>query len=54
VEAAVDILRQRRCRGLLLSGGAVRNERSEALTMAAYAALAEPDPDTIYDITDYP
>jgi vancomycin permeability regulator SanA len=37
VEAAVDILRQRRCRGLLLSGGAVRNERIEALTMAAYA-----------------
>jgi pimeloyl-ACP methyl ester carboxylesterase len=37
VEAAVDILRQRRCRGLLLSGGAVRNERIEAVTMAAYA-----------------
>jgi len=37
VEAAVDTLRQRRCRGLLLSGGAVRNERIEAVTMAAYA-----------------
>jgi hypothetical protein len=37
VEAAVDTLRQRRCRALLLSGGAVRNERIEAVTMAAYA-----------------
>ncbi len=37
VEAAVDTLRQRRCRGLLLSGGAVRNERIEAVTMANLA-----------------
>ena len=37
VEAAVDTLRQRRCRGLLLTGGAVRNERIEAVTMANLA-----------------
>jgi uncharacterized SAM-binding protein YcdF (DUF218 family) len=37
VEAAVDTLRQRRCRGLLLSGGAIRNERIEAETMANLA-----------------
>lgn len=37
VEAAVDTLRQRRCRGLLLSGGAIRNERIEAVTMANLA-----------------
>ncbi len=37
VEAAVDTLRQRRCRGLLLTGGAVRNERVEAVTMANLA-----------------
>jgi vancomycin permeability regulator SanA len=37
VKAAVEILRQRRCRGLLLSGGAVRNERIEAVTMASLA-----------------
>ena len=37
VEAAVDTLRQRRCRGLLLTGGAVRNDRIEAVTMANLA-----------------
>jgi len=37
VKAAVDTMRQRRCRGLLLSGGAVRNERIEAVTMANLA-----------------
>jgi len=40
VEAAVDILRQRRCLELLLSGGAVRNERIEAVTIRP--ALVEP------------
>jgi uncharacterized SAM-binding protein YcdF (DUF218 family) len=37
VEAAVATLRQRRCRGLLLTGGAVRNERIEAVTMVNLA-----------------
>jgi uncharacterized SAM-binding protein YcdF (DUF218 family) len=37
VEAAVATLRQRRCRGLLLTGGAVRNDRIEAVTMANLA-----------------
>jgi len=37
VEAAVATLRQQRCRGLLLTGGAVRNDRIEAVTMANLA-----------------
>jgi uncharacterized SAM-binding protein YcdF (DUF218 family) len=37
VEAAVATLLQRRCRGLLLTGGAVRNDRIEAVTMANLA-----------------
>lgn len=37
VATAVATLRQRRCHGLLLTGGAVRNERIEAVTMAAFA-----------------
>jgi uncharacterized SAM-binding protein YcdF (DUF218 family) len=37
VEAAVATLRQQQCRGLLLTGGAVRNDRIEAVTMANLA-----------------
>jgi vancomycin permeability regulator SanA len=37
VEAAVATLRQQQCRGLLLTGGAVRNDRIEAVTMACLA-----------------
>ncbi|CAK6698960.1 hypothetical protein ICNINCKA_02544 [Synechococcus sp. CBW1107] len=37
VEAAVATLRQRHCSGLLLTGGAVRNDRIEAVTMANLA-----------------
>jgi vancomycin permeability regulator SanA len=37
VQAAVSTLRQRQCRGLLLTGGAVRNDRIEAVTMAKLA-----------------
>jgi hypothetical protein len=40
VEAAVATLRQRRCRGLLLTGGAVRNDRIEAVTMANLASAS--------------
>jgi uncharacterized SAM-binding protein YcdF (DUF218 family) len=44
VEAAVGTLRQQRCRWLLLTGGAVRNDRIEAVTMANLAkTLGVPD-----------
>lgn len=39
VEAAVATLQLRRCRGLLLTGGAVRNDRIEAVTMANLAKM---------------